>query len=70
MYLEAGSRAKVPVGQKIIKEVAEHLTIPLLIGGGIKTKYQLETAYKAGADLVVIGNAFENDEDFLEALKK
>ena len=60
----------MPVGQKIIKEAAEHLIIPLLIGGGIKTKHQLETVYKAGADLVVIGNAFENDVVFLNELKK
>lgn len=70
MYLEAGSGATVPVSQKIIKEVSHNLQIPLIIGGGIKTKQQLEAAYNAGADLVVIGTAFENDVSFFNEIKK
>jgi len=46
------------------------LSIPLIVGGGIKTKQQLKTAYQAGADLVVIGTAFENDESFFNDLRK
>ena len=70
IYLEAGSGAKIPISKKIIKKVSKNLTIPLLIGGGIKTKQQLETAFNAGADLVVIGTAFEKDDTFLNDLKK
>jgi phosphoglycerol geranylgeranyltransferase len=70
MYLEAGSGSTVAVSQKIIKEVSDNLQIPLIIGGGIKTKQQLETAFKAGADLVVIGTAFENDVSFFNEIKK
>jgi len=61
IYLEAGSGAKTPVGTNIIKTVINELTIPLIVGGGIRTKEQLENAYNAGADLVVIGTAFENN---------
>jgi len=39
------------------------ISIPLIVGGGIKTKKQLHNAYKNGADLVVIGTAFENNID-------
>ena len=42
----------------------------LIIGGGIRSKKQLEKAFTAGADLVVIGTAFENDESFFMDLKK
>ena len=42
----------------------------LIVGGGIRTKAQLETAYNAGADMVVIGTAFENDESFFYELRK
>ena len=70
IYLEAGSGATEAVSQKIIKEVSENLNIPLIVGGGIRTKQQLENAYLAGADLVVIGTAFENDETFFNQLKK
>lgn len=70
IYLEAGSGATVPVNQKIIKKVSKNLSIPLIVGGGIKTKQQLNTAFISGADMVVIGTAFENDESFFEDLKK
>jgi putative glycerol-1-phosphate prenyltransferase len=68
IYLEAGSGAKIPVNLKIIDAVTRPLKIPLFVGGGIKTKKQLENAYKNGADLVVIGTAFEENQEFLNSL--
>jgi phosphoglycerol geranylgeranyltransferase len=70
IYLEAGSGAIEAVNQNIIQEVAENLSIPLIVGGGIKTQQQLNAAFNAGADLAVIGTAFENDARFFEDLKK
>ncbi len=70
IYLEAGSGATVPVDTSIINLVKKNLSVPLIVGGGIRTKNQLENAYKFGADLVVIGTAFENDERFFNQLKK
>jgi len=63
IYLEAGSGAKFPVNSKLISEVKKYINIPLIVGGGIKTKEQLNAAYNNGADLVVIGTAFENNID-------
>ena len=45
------------------------LNIPLIVGGGIRSIQQLDEAYDAGADLVVIGTAFEEDTSFFEHLK-
>ncbi|TMM30026.1 geranylgeranylglyceryl/heptaprenylglyceryl phosphate synthase [Polaribacter aestuariivivens] len=70
IYLEAGSGAKVPVNATIISLVNDNLKIPLIVGGGIRSKKQLDAAFNAGADLVVIGTAFENDESFFNQLKK
>ena len=64
IYLEAGSGAKVPINSKLISEVKKHINIPLIVGGGIKTKVQLNNAYNSGADLVVVGTAFENNNAF------
>ena len=61
IYLEAGSGAKIPVNSTIIKAVKEALDIPLIVGGGIKSAAQQQSAYQAGADMVVIGTAFEED---------
>ncbi len=65
IYLEAGSGALQPVNPKIIQEVRENITIPIIVGGGIKTKEQLQKAYQNGADLVVIGNGFEENKQLL-----
>lgn len=69
VYLEAGSGATVPVDANIINSTAKRLNIPLIVGGGIKTKDQLEKAYKNGADVVVIGTAFEENINILQSLK-
>lgn len=66
IYLEAGSGAMNVVGIEIIKNVAEKISVPLVVGGGIRSKKQIEEAYTAGADLVVIGTAFENDINFFD----
>ncbi len=60
IYLEAGSGARTPVSPEIIKAVKREISIPLIVGGGIRSKQQLQKAYVAGADMVVIGTAFEN----------
>ena len=65
IYLEAGSGAKTPVNSKLISSVKENISIPLIVGGGIRTKKQLKNAYDNGADIVVIGNAFEENIDIL-----
>lgn len=64
IYLEAGSGAIFSVNSKIISSVKQHISIPLIVGGGIKTKEQLNNAFASGADMVVIGTAFENNIAF------
>lgn len=69
MYLEAGSGATKPIDSEVIRYVKDDLNIPLIVGGGIRCTDQLDNAYTAGADLVVIGTALETDISFFEALK-
>ncbi|MDC7995219.1 geranylgeranylglyceryl/heptaprenylglyceryl phosphate synthase [Altibacter sp. HG106] len=59
IYLEAGSGAKDPVHPKIISAVCEAVTVPVIVGGGIRSKEQMDRAYSAGATMVVIGTALE-----------
>ncbi|WP_299764304.1 geranylgeranylglyceryl/heptaprenylglyceryl phosphate synthase [uncultured Dokdonia sp.] len=61
IYLEAGSGAQYPVSTTIIKAVREAIDIPLLVGGGIRSQKAMQDAYDAGATMVVIGTAFEED---------
>lgn len=67
IYLEAGSGAKQPVPLETIQLVANNIQIPLLVGGGITDFRDIQKAYDAGADLVVIGTAFENDINFFKS---
>lgn len=64
IYLEAGSGAKQAVPLEMIKKVSNNIDIPLIVGGGIIDLHGIQNAYNAGADLVVIGTAFENNADF------
>ncbi|MGM5469351.1 geranylgeranylglyceryl/heptaprenylglyceryl phosphate synthase [Flavobacteriaceae bacterium LMO-SS05] len=68
IYLEAGSGAIHPVTPRIISAVKQELKVPLIVGGGIRTQNQLQEAYNSGADLVVIGTAFEENEAFFDEL--
>ena len=69
IYLEAGSGALNSVPKEMIKAVKKTIHLPLIVGGGIRSKEQIETAFSAGADIVVIGTAIENDIKFLEEIK-
>lgn len=68
VYLDGGSGAQKPVPAAVIEHVAKHSKNPIIVGGGVRTKDQLQTAYKAGATLVVIGTAFEENNQFLNKL--
>lgn len=63
IYLEAGSGAKTPVSSEIIHAVRKQLQVPLIVGGGICTPETMIRAFDAGADIVVIGNHFEQHPD-------
>lgn len=60
IYLEAGSGAAVSVSPDIISAVRSRISVPLLVGGGVRTTGQLTAAFQAGADIVVVGNWFES----------
>ena len=64
IYLEAGSGARLSVPREIIELVSKNIEIPLIVGGGIKSHDEIQEVYDSGADLVVIGTAFENDNNF------
>lgn len=66
IYLEAGSGAKLSVPTEMITLVSQNIKIPLIVGGGIRSKQEIENAYNSGADVVVIGTAFENDINFFD----
>jgi phosphoglycerol geranylgeranyltransferase len=67
IYLEAGSGAKKAIPLEMIQLIAQNLKIPIIVGGGIVDLHGIQKAYDSGADLVVIGTAFENNNRFFES---
>ena len=67
LYLEAGSGAKYSVPLEVIQLVSQNSGIPVIVGGGIRNHKGIAEAYTHGADLVVIGTAFENDYNFFNS---
>lgn len=61
IYLEAGSGAKQSVAREIVLDVSNQINIPLIVGGGLRTLTQIEEIFKAGAKMVVIGTAIEEN---------
>jgi putative glycerol-1-phosphate prenyltransferase len=59
VYLDAGSGAAVPVAPAVIRAVREAVSLPLFVGGGMRTPAQVRDARAAGADFLVVGNAIE-----------
>ena len=67
LYLEAGSGALVPVPDTMIEKVKEQADVPLFVGGGLNSEEKIRSACKAGADIVVVGNAFEKGSGLLRS---
>lgn len=68
VYLEAGSGAINPVSKEAIQAVRKAISLPIIVGGGIRTVEQAKDAYLAGADMIVVGNALEKDRFFMRDL--
>src|SRR5687767_13880462 len=66
IYMDAGSGAKKAISEEMIKVVAANLDIPLVIGGGILTAEKAYLNCKAGADVIVVGNAIEKDSSLIK----
>ncbi len=68
IYLEAGSGAKNAVDPRTISAVRQATSVPLIVGGGIRTPEKAALAAKAGADIIVIGNILEKDPNMITDL--
>ncbi len=68
IYMDAGSGAQKPVSINMIKSVAESISVPLIVGGGIVNPEQAYLDCKAGADVIVVGNAIEKDSSLIQEM--
>lgn len=68
VYLDAGSGAKKPVNEGMISAVSQQVEVPVVVGGGITHPEKAYRNCRAGADLVVIGNAIEKDRSLVQEM--
>lgn len=68
IYMDAGSGAKRAISENMIQAVAQQIEVPLIIGGGITDPEKAYRNCKAGADVIVIGNAIEKDASLIKEM--
>lgn len=68
IFIDAGSGAEQEVPVEAIKDISNHINKPILVGGGINTSKKLKQAFLNGADIVVIGNAIEDNPNLIAEL--
>ena len=68
IYMDSGSGAKRPISESMIESVAGNIELPLIIGGGIIEPEKAYRNCKAGADVIVVGNAIEKDATLIKEM--
>jgi putative glycerol-1-phosphate prenyltransferase len=68
LYMDAGSGAINPVSENMIQKVSNQISIPLIVGGGISSPEKAIANCQAGADIIVVGNALEKDNQLIKIL--
>jgi phosphoglycerol geranylgeranyltransferase len=68
IYMDAGSGAKRAITEQMIESVAKHIDVPLIVGGGITEPEKAYLNCKAGADIIVVGNAIEKDVSLIKEI--
>jgi len=61
IYLEGGSGADMSVPSEMVSAVKHTVTIPVIVGGGVDDPQTAAEKAKAGADIIVVGTALENN---------
>lgn len=70
IYIDGGSGADQPPSEAMIAAVREWVDTPIIVGGGIRHAEQAEALWRAGADVVVIGNGARENSRLIPSLKK
>ncbi len=68
IYMDAGSGAKKAIHESMIQQVAQSISVPLIIGGGITEPEKAYLNCRAGADVIVVGNAIEKDPSLIKEM--
>jgi phosphoglycerol geranylgeranyltransferase len=68
LYMDAGSGAARPISESMISKVSDNVSLPLIVGGGIIEPEKAYLNCKAGADVIVVGNAIEKNQTLIKEM--
>jgi putative glycerol-1-phosphate prenyltransferase len=68
IYMDSGSGAKKAISEEMIATVAKNIEVPIIVGGGIRDAEKAYLNCKAGADVIVVGNAIEKDASLISEM--
>lgn len=68
IYMDTGSGAERTVSPEMVHAVRRTVGLPIMVGGGIRSAAQARALCEAGADLLVVGTALEEDPEKVFAL--
>ena len=70
IYMDSGSGAKKAISEEMISTVAKTIEVPIIVGGGIRDAEKAYLNCKAGADVIVVGNAIEKDPSLIKEMAR
>ena len=70
IFMDGGSGAVNPISEKMIASCSNNVELPIIIGGGIDSAEKAISNCKAGADIIVVGNAIEKNYDLIKEIAK
>ncbi len=69
-YIDGGSGAKKCISKEMVSKTKSLKNGPLIIGGGIRTPEAAKEIYKAGADIVIVGNGAEENRNLIAEISE
>ncbi|MBK9176567.1 MAG: geranylgeranylglyceryl/heptaprenylglyceryl phosphate synthase [Flavobacteriales bacterium] len=70
IYLDTGSGAPHTVAPEMVAAVHQQVGLPIIVGGGIRDAASARALCAAGADVLVVGTAFEQDPELVFAMSE
>lgn len=68
VFMDAGSGARKPISESMIARVSSQVSAPIIVGGGIRDAEKAYLNCKAGADIIVVGNAIEKETSLIKEI--
>lgn len=70
IYIDGGSGAQKIISEKMVQQISKSVSVPIIVGGGIKNYSDAKKLWRCGADIIVIGTLFEKNPESILTFSK